>query len=533
MGTETTVVLVDGQSRPRLIPSTRFTLALLVFFAFIVQYSQRVNLPIAIVCMVNRTKPTQHYLSFDVTTALPNDILETASHSSVTTKPTNILMQKGGIFQEKQYYWSELQQQLLLGGYWAGYIFTQIPGGWFATNIGVKWVYAGSLGTSSLATLALTIMYMMSNTHFILAFVLRCIIGLAHGVLFPATVSLWSLWAVPQERSTLASIGFCGTHLGTSLTMLFGGLLCRYVYSGWMYLFVITSILGFLWLILWIALTADSPQQHKRISNHERDYICRLTGSTGKKRMMSLASLPWKNIIKSKPVNALIITHIANLFGLFFFLTNLGKISNELLRIPPQSTGYLLCSGFFLTLLCSLSSGIVADHLVRANKITLTNARRLFNSLASFIPVLCMISFYFCDNSRQMLGIITILVYLASSGFAYGSGFVVNFADVVPAFSGVIFGVANTFASLAGLIGNIVAGLIIKKPVLEQWRKLYIMFGIVYFIGGLVYVIYGSAIPRKWATFQAVNNSAKQEQKLDAEEAIPMNANVQANKSIE
>ncbi|CAF5084353.1 unnamed protein product, partial [Rotaria sp. Silwood1] len=258
MGTETTVVLVDGQSRPRLIPSTRFTLALLVFFAFIVQYSQRVNLPIAIVCMVNRTKPTQHYLSFDVTTALPNDILETASHSSVTTKPTNILMQKGGIFQEKQYYWSELQQQLLLGGYWAGYIFTQIPGGWFATNIGVKWVYAGSLGTSSLATLALTIMYMMSNTHFILAFVLRCIIGLAHGVLFPATVSLWSLWAVPQERSTLASIGFCGTHLGTSLTMLFGGLLCRYVYSGWMYLFVITSILGFLWLILWIALTADS-----------------------------------------------------------------------------------------------------------------------------------------------------------------------------------------------------------------------------------------------------------------------------------
>jgi hypothetical protein len=72
---------------------------------------------------------------------------------------------------------------------------------------------------------------------------------------------------------------------------------------------------------------------------------------------MSLASIPWKNIITSKPLMALMVTHIANLFGLFFFLTNFGKILNELLRMPPQYTGYILSFGFFLTLLSSLSSG--------------------------------------------------------------------------------------------------------------------------------------------------------------------------------
>ncbi len=198
---------------------------------------------------------------------------------------------------------------------------------------------------------------MMSNTHFILIFILRVIIGIAHGVLFPATIALWSVWAVPQERSTLASIGFCGTHLGTSLTMLVGGVFCRYLSSGWMYLFFVSSLLGFIWFILWVSLTAASPNNHKTISDHERDYICNLTGSTGKKRSMSLASIPWKNIVTSKPLNALIITHIANLFGLFFFLTNLGKILNQLLRIPPQFTGYILSFGFFLTLCSSLSSG--------------------------------------------------------------------------------------------------------------------------------------------------------------------------------
>jgi len=198
---------------------------------------------------------------------------------------------------------------------------------------------------------------MMSSTHFILILLLRIIIGIAHGVLFPATIALWSVWAVPQERSTLASIGFCGTFLGTSLTMLVGGIFCRYLSSGWMYLFFVSSLLGFTWFILWVSLTADSPNTHKTISDHERDYICNLTGSTGKKRTMSLASIPWKKIVTSKPLNALMVTHIANLFGLFFFLTNLGKILNQLLRIPAQYTGYILSFGFFLTLLSSLLSG--------------------------------------------------------------------------------------------------------------------------------------------------------------------------------
>lgn len=208
-------------------------------------------------------------------------------------------------------------------------------------------------------------MYWMSSTHFILIFFLRFVIGLAHGVLFPATVALWSLWAVPQERSTLASIGFCGTHLGTSMTMLVGGIFCRYLFSGWMYLFFVSSLLGFIWLVLWILLTANSPDVHKSISSHEKAYIITLTGSTGGKRTMSLASIPWKNIVTSKPLNALMITHIANLFGLFFFLTNLGKIVHQLLGLPAQLTGYILAFGFFLTLLSSLSSGKLTEQRIK------------------------------------------------------------------------------------------------------------------------------------------------------------------------
>ena len=72
-------------------------------------------------------------------------------------------------------------------------------------------------------------------------------------------------------------------------------------------------------------------------------------------------------------------------------------------------------NSIFLNLLFDVK-GIIADRLYRANKMSLTNVRKLFNTLASFIPSGCMIVLCFCDESQQILGIVTILVFLASSG---------------------------------------------------------------------------------------------------------------------
>ena len=219
-----------------------------------------------------------------------------------------------------------------------------------------------------------------------------------------------------------------------ALTMLTGGIFCRYFYSGWLYLFAITGIFGFIWLALWIRFTANSPDVHRRISKIERDYICTNTGSASKRPTVSLASIPWKNIITSKPLIALFVTHNCNLFGLFFFLTNLGKVLTEIHKIPTEVTGYILSCGYILTLSSSMLSGnfdtiykqhydltffrlgIATDRIVHGNIMTLTNARKLFNSLTSFVPALCMASLYFCDESRRVLGAITVLIFLAGSG---------------------------------------------------------------------------------------------------------------------
>ena len=142
--------------------------------------------------------------------------------------------------------------------------------------------------------------------------------------------------------------------------MLVGGIFCRYLTSGWIYIFLLTGLFGFIWLPLWMWLVADSPLSHPRISDNERKYICDLIGITEgntKKKSVALSSLPWKRIVRSKPIIGLFVTECCNLFGLFFFYTNIGKVLTEIHRVPTQYTGYVLAAGFILMPISSLSAG--------------------------------------------------------------------------------------------------------------------------------------------------------------------------------
>jgi len=102
-------------STPRLIPSTRFTLALLVSFALFVQYAQRVSLSMGIVCMVDRT-------NIKTLSKAPSDFAQFDNRTvTISTKYGTRFLK------DKKFLWSEFQQQILLGAYWFGYIFTLVP----------------------------------------------------------------------------------------------------------------------------------------------------------------------------------------------------------------------------------------------------------------------------------------------------------------------------------------------------------------------------------------------------------------------
>jgi hypothetical protein len=85
---------------------------------------------------------------------------------------------------------------------------------------------------------------------------------------------------------------------------------------------------------------------------------------------------------------------------------------------------------------------------------------------------------------------------------------------------------------MSGVLGNVIAGVLIKHPTLHEWRKLFILFSFVHLFGGIIFLILGSAVPEEWATFesqeQAQNNAQSQEETLPMKEPIQMDETNQA-----
>ncbi len=100
----------------------------------------------------------------------------------------------------------------------------------------------------------------------------------------------------------------------------------------------------------------------------------------------------------------------------------------------------------------------------------------------------------------------------------------VNFADVAPAYSSVIFAVGSTIATIGAIGSNFIAGLVIKRPILEDWRILFILFAIIYIIGGIIFLLFGSAVPRKWALFNS--EKSKPSEEGEALTILPPQANI-------
>jgi hypothetical protein len=68
----------------------------------------------------------------------------------------------------------------------------------------------------------------------------------------------------------------------------------------------------------------------------------------------------------------------------------------------------------------------------------------------------------FCGCGQNTLVIILLCLSIGISGFQY-SGHMVNYLDICPKYAGFVFGIGNTFSSLAGIGAPLVFGLLTEK----------------------------------------------------------------------
>jgi MFS transporter, ACS family, solute carrier family 17 (sodium-dependent inorganic phosphate cotransporter), member 5 len=348
------------------------------FFGYFIQYIQRVNISVAIVCMVNDTAVKQQTFLQD---SRINDDLS-YNLTTILKTPEKCYFDgadDGGHQTNGKFVWDKKTQGLVLSAYFYGYISTQIIGGFLSFKLGASIVIGVSMLIGSVMTILNPI---AANTSWIGIFVCRIILGMTHGVFWPGMSSLWANWAPPSERSRLVGLANSGSQIGNIVALPLSGILCVYGFAeGWGSIFYIFGGLGVVWFVFWMLVTSKSPKEHRFIGEAEREYILSQTNNTGAK----LPPTPWLKIATSRSFIALVFAHFCSNFGTYLYLMQLPTYMKEVLKFNIKSNGTLSAAPYVLFWALIVGSSVIGDKLIETKTLTKQNVRRLFNTLGKLI----------------------------------------------------------------------------------------------------------------------------------------------------
>ena len=75
---------------------------------------------------------------------------------------------------------------------------------------------------------------------------------------------------------------------------------------------------------------------------------------------------------------------------------------------------------------------------------------------------------------------------MAISGLQY-SGFVVNYLDIAPPFSGTVMGMGNTLSCLAGILSPIISAKLTPNGTQEEWQLVMLLTAGILFVGSVAF----------------------------------------------
>ncbi|XP_067947011.1 sialin-like isoform X2 [Watersipora subatra] len=465
------------------VTSCRWILAYVGCTCFTIVYALRINLSIAMICMVKPSNLSESQQS------IPEECATMYSNSSSRKEVSGDIE------------WDKDLQGWVLSSFFYGYLVTQIPGGYLSGRFGGKKVMLVGMTVYGLVTVLTPAAARYNGKGYTtsagLVIALRVIAGLSTGLVFPAMQSLLGHWSPPYERSKLNVLCFSGTMVGNVVMLGVGGFFCEWEAfdGGWPSIFYVGGGVCFLFCLLWHFLIFDSPNEHPRISEREKLYIAQsLEGVTIKKN----DSVPWLEIMKSPAVWAIFVFHFCNNFGNYTLLTKLPAFMKEVLHFDIRSNGLYSTLPYIAMFIMANTAANVIDLLRRKCVVTTRNARKIASVFATFVPAAFLVAVGYLPCDKKYLGVVFLTFAVAFTAFCR-SGYMPNPVDIAPKYAGEIFGISNTIATIPGMVSPKLVNAMTPEGTAEEWRSVFYVWGAIYIAGGIFFCIFARGETQPWA----------------------------------
>ena len=373
--------------------------------------------------------------------------------------------------------WDKRTCGIILSSFYWGYLLPQVVGGWVADRYGgdrLLWM-AGLVWS----LVGLSIAYLAYVSIFAI-FTARFIVGLSQGVHYPALIGLVTKHMDPKERNFYYGLMNTGAPLGTVALGSIGSLLLSV--CGWPLVFIAVGVLGVMW-----AVSLRAVSNMSKCTKLQKDKLDSAS-------LLRARDVPWRKILTNPAVLAANLVHFCDSFSLHCLLSWAPTYFHNTFPSMENSAWLYNSLPWLSIALGSIISGWVVHWMVCTGRLSMTFARKVVIGANLGLQCVFLVAMATVDQNNTNFNFTVALMFLMFVSCGHGlsaAGASLNLSDLIPEYTGAIYGVMNSIATLPGILGVSFVGYILHLT--SSWSLVFCIMAAINVPGLVVYMVFGSA----------------------------------------
>ncbi len=402
----------------------------------------------------------------------------------------------------KEMNFDDAQKGAVFSIFTLAYSLFEIPTGWLGDKIGARSVLLRVVLWWSFFTAATGWAWNYASM-----LVTRFLFGAGEAGCFPNLTKALSAWLPVRDRTRAQALMWMGARWGGAAAPLLVVMVMAFV--SWRKAFMIFSLLGVAWAVVFRWWFRDSPRAHPGVNAAELELL-----KENEQNVRGHGDVPWRELLTRPTMWLLWAQYFCLSYGWYFYVTWLPDYlrtergmeikSNALMKwladllegsLSPELTLKLLAAALAgIPLLFggfgSLVAGVISSRLVaRGSGVTLV--RRSFGFIGfTGAATLLMTSFYIRDPLLAMLS-----MGLASffNDVTMPGGWSACM-DIGGKYAGTVSGSMNMMGNFGGMAGPLVVGLVLTYTN-HDWQLAFMISSVIYFLGGICWLFIDPVTP--------------------------------------
>lgn len=322
----------------------------------------------------------------------------------------------------------------------------------------------------------------------------RAVLGLGEAGNFPAAVKVIAEWFPKRDRAFATGVFNSGTTVGAIVAPIIVTAIT--LQWGWRWAFIVTGLLGFIWVIIWWLLYKD-PDKNPSVNAAELAYIHSDENGGEADDKVSEESkentVTWRELFQHRQTYAILFSRFVTDWVWWFFLFWTPDFLNKTQGVDLKATVLPLIIIYFMSSIGGIYGGHVSSQFIRMGHSV--NFARKTTILIFALLVLPLNAVPYIDN----MWIVVFIIGLATSTHqAWASNIFTIVSDVYPKqVVGSMTGISSVGGAVGGALASSFVGLILEWT--GSYATIFIIASTMYLLAWLTLRLF---VPIRQITFK-------------------------------